>query len=171
MWSFANVDMLEKRHWNRLESFFLDTYRDLKDCKDLKIVLTLNSDNKKRKFRFKSFTEDTEIDDKFYKKLFVNNKKDEKFVKHKNHIYHQDGDLKIKVKPIALKEFSVEEAVLFLRQNCERRFTFADFYDTDDPSTSPAESKTELIAKFLVNLFAPLYPHVLIRLAQTLSFE
>ena len=31
LWGFSNVDMIEKRYWNRLESFFFDTYKSLPD--------------------------------------------------------------------------------------------------------------------------------------------
>ena len=47
--------MIHERYWNALEEFIYDTYSD-NQHRDLRVIMTLNSDNKKRKLDwFKNF--------------------------------------------------------------------------------------------------------------------
>ena len=57
MWAFTNIDLLKQRFWKRLEYYLYDIYHK-QEPKDIRIVMSLNSDNKRRKLKFKSFYEE-----------------------------------------------------------------------------------------------------------------
>ena len=48
------MDLLKKKFWTRLESFLYDTYC-MEENRDLRVIITYNTDNKRR-CRFKNFT-------------------------------------------------------------------------------------------------------------------
>jgi hypothetical protein len=109
------MDLLKKKFWTRLESFLFDTY-SASENRDLRVLITYNTDNKRRRCRFKNFVYEER------------SKEDSVKSSSRNHSKSKEIKDQFMVQSVTLNPLEVEDAAELLLAKCERRLTKQDFF-------------------------------------------
>ena len=109
------MDLLKKKFWTRLESFLFDTY-SAPENRDLRVLITYNTDNKRRRCRFKNF---------YYEEL---GKEDSFKTSSRGYSKSKELNDQFIVRSVTLNPLEVDDAAELLLAKCERRLIKQDFF-------------------------------------------